>query len=289
MNVKEHLLLTAFQILNDERAMVADKELAGKVRAELEIQHIYENDLVLVLYEAVSASGCLMDRVKLIKKDQLVQMTDNQHLDLISEEWDRQARELAWRIAEKEPVEERESYYQRLRYDPNIGLCHLICSDYSEQFCAALSSVAANLIKPERWRYCRENCLSSTVFNCQPQERIYRLLTRHLKTEPHWNCRAIRSELLTRKPFWPTCAPIYDERDRYLSHYPCLVSLCSNLQLYRRIKDIQKDIKKPADAQTIDRHGLDFSLLQEPKVFVGFNPPSVDFSSLLDDDEDLPL
>lgn len=37
MNVKEHLLLTAFQILDDERAMAADKELAGKVCAELEI------------------------------------------------------------------------------------------------------------------------------------------------------------------------------------------------------------------------------------------------------------
>ena len=175
------------------------------------------------------------------------------------------------------------------RHTDWVPLCHLICSDYSEQFCAALSSVTANLIKPERWRYSKEDCLSSTVFSCQPQERIYRLLTRHLKTEPRWNCRAIRSELVTRKPFWPTCALIYDDRDQYLSHYPCLVSLYSNLQFYRRIRDIQKEIENPAADQTREEPGLDFSLLQEPRVFVGYDPPSVDFASLLGDDEDLPL
>lgn len=288
MNIKEYLCATASLIIDNEEASETDKDLAIKVRVALETQHTKGNDLVLVLYETASAGGYLTDKVKLIKKDQIVQMAGNPHLDLVAEEWDHQARKVAWQVAEEEPDDVREHCYQRLRFDPDIGLSHLIYSEYTERLCSALSSVAANLLQPVRWRYNREACLSSAVFSCQPQERIYRLLTRHLKTELHWKSRAIRSELVTRKPYWPSCAPIYDERDLYLSQYTSQVRLYSNLQFYRRIKDIQKEIGAPAGNQEKAGAGIDLSLLHEPND-LGHGPLDVDFRSLLDDDGDLPF
>lgn len=287
MELKKYLLATAFRITEDEQAIEEDIKLAKRVCAELKAQHTKESDLVFVLYEAASSCGYLMDRIKLFKKGHIMNLPSNPHLDLIAEEWDLQAKEAACKFAEGDPDCLREHLYQCLRFDPEIGLNHLINSQYTEQLCAALSSVAVGMIRPVSWRNNKESCLSCMVYDCQPRERIYRLLTRHMKTQPQWNSGSVNSEMVTRNPFCPSCAPIYDERKQYLSQYPSLVNLYSNLQLYRRLKDIQKVIDKETVDQTSAALQIDMNLIHDQALFDDFDSMAI-WTELQSDDGDLP-